>query len=49
MGLALWPGVAAVYDLPETRWFLGGDARIMIATTGDAFALGLYAGGGARF
>lgn len=46
---ALWPGVAATYEIPKSPAFVGADARLLIATRGGDPSLGLFLTGGARF
>jgi hypothetical protein len=45
--LVLWPGGAAIYDLPGSDFFVGGDARLVTVPGGPAF--GVVAFGGMHF
>jgi ABC-type transport system substrate-binding protein len=46
--VALWPGCTVLYPIPgNERWFVGGDARILIINDFNTFAL--FALGGLRF
>lgn len=52
--LLFWPGVTAIYDIPNTSFMIGGDARLVFVpgtsigyNAGPAF--GIFATGGMRF
>jgi hypothetical protein len=46
--VALWPGGTVLYPIPgNERWFVGGDARVLIINDFNTFAL--FALGGLRF
>jgi hypothetical protein len=52
--LLFWPGVTAIYDIPNTSFMIGGDARLVFVpgtsvgyNGGPAF--GIFATGGMRF
>jgi hypothetical protein len=44
--LAVYPGFSALYDIPNSSAFVGGDARLLIA---QSTSFGLFATGGLRF
>ena len=43
----LWPGAQAIYDLPESRFFVAADTRFLTIPGGPA--VGFFAMGGTRF
>jgi hypothetical protein len=45
--LVLWPGGTAIYALPGSDFFIGGDVRLVTIPDGPAF--GIVAFGGMRF
>jgi hypothetical protein len=45
--LVLWPGFAALYDFPDSDFFVGGDVRILTIPGGPSTAL--FGFGGMRF
>lgn len=45
--LVLWPGATVLYGVPASRFFVGGDTRLLTIPGGPAF--GLYALGGMSF
>jgi hypothetical protein len=46
--VALWPGCTVLYPIPgNERWFVGGDARVLVINDFNTFAL--FALGGLRF
>ena len=45
--LLFWPGVTALYDIPNTSFTVGGDARLVFVPGGPGF--GIFATGGIRF
>jgi hypothetical protein len=46
---ALWPGCTVMYDFPRSSFFIGGDTRLVIATSGGDPSFGMFATGGMRF
>jgi hypothetical protein len=40
----IWPGAMVWYDMPQTKYFLGGDARLVTVPGGPAFSLFALAG-----
>lgn len=47
--LAFWPGCTATYGFPDSKFFVGADTRILIATSGGDPSFGMFATGGMRF
>lgn len=48
--LAFYPGCQVSYDIPSTRIFVGGDARVLLAASGGVGAsFGVFGTGGVRF
>jgi hypothetical protein len=46
--VAIWPGCTVLYPIPgNEKWFVGGDARVLIVNDFNTFAL--FALGGLRF
>ncbi len=51
--LIFWPGVTALYDIPNSRFMIGGDARLVFVPGTVGYhggpAFGIFATGGLRF
>ncbi len=46
--LALWPGCQVTYDIPRSPVFVGGDARLLVMTSGGDPSFGMFATAGMR-
>ena len=42
--LVFWPGIAAIYDFPDSAFEIGGDIRFLFVPGGPAVAL-FFTGG----
>ena len=46
---AIYPGCAVTYDIPRSSFFVGGDARLLVAFDGGGAHFGAYGSAGMRF
>jgi hypothetical protein len=46
---AIYPGCAVTYDIPNSSFFVGGDARLLFALDGGGGSVGAYGSAGLRF
>ncbi len=46
---AIYPGCAVTYDIPNSSFFIGGDARLLFALDGGGGSFGAYGSAGLRF